>query len=967
MSLCRQESLPPRPASSSEWFADQDDYYHYRTVQDPSLSGQEEDQSCLKCQRSLNRQEILDAKIKRFLAHPITWKPSSDGSKLIGHMILNKNMIGDDLLPGSSNILGVKIVGGRITPSGTVGAIVDKVKRGSIAQTIGKLRQGDEVLEWNGRSLQGKTYEEVYDIISESKQEPQVELIVSRHLDQRIPMMGELPKASSFGDPMPSGHASITTSPLHHLRHSHHFQDHRFSARPRMSRRHTDIVSQAGDHNIHHSSHHQTLQHHHTYPDQDAPVLRQSSLGTHMPHRTRVRLSRSSTICGRVQVKLWYDISSLQLTVTVVSATELPPRGSGQPRNPYAKVILLPDRSEKSKRRTRTIGYTNDPKWNQTFVYSPLRITDLKSRALEVTLWDTDQYGYSDYLGESVIELSSAPLDDEAEWYLLGTHEETVAQLRQQQKLYLLPSDRLSPALSTVSRLSDSDVSEMDIIEYDSGLGLNTSRESWRTVPLADTSQSSFGSSNSPPLTTDDLRLRRATAGHNVDYYPHSLHELTPSGPMRGRVPRPRHQLLREAHMMASSLPSQYETGSNVNIRPIFRKALSQPSRSLSPVVSLHTPSEYHSGASLATMTPTGQLSRQTQVLWPASGSTGSAMSGYYGKKRQLPQVPPLSSRRSSRACRDQATLELEERARQWKLTHRAPSTETVNMQGMYSDSEVNTRTSYASEKLFYVHPIQRPASVAGQHRRGRGRCLARSMGPTYSPDRERLLASESSVPDPSSSFGQHRIMRPMQAESSPDMQSRARSGIRRGRSMADEWDSGSTASAISAFSEQPRQGRSLRHLVAQRSFDETGNRTSDTSSRPMTSKADSAPKQREQREHRRDSQSNQDITNTQKTMGQSSASIADDVKSEVTSEGAPESESGKTGSDAGTAGSVTGKKGKIGKLPKADSSSTSQLSLSGTKKRLGFQKKGSSSITIRRSEEVVPDQVKHLINPTNK
>ena len=41
---------------------------------------------------------------------------------------------------------------------------------------------GDEVVEWNGRSLQGKTFEEVYDIIFESKQESQVELIVQRPL-----------------------------------------------------------------------------------------------------------------------------------------------------------------------------------------------------------------------------------------------------------------------------------------------------------------------------------------------------------------------------------------------------------------------------------------------------------------------------------------------------------------------------------------------------------------------------------------------------------------------------------------------------------------------------------------------------------------------------------------------------------------------------------------------------------------
>ena len=41
---------------------------------------------------------------------------------------------------------------------------------------------GDEVVEWNGRSLQGASFEEVYDIILESKQEPQVELIVHRNV-----------------------------------------------------------------------------------------------------------------------------------------------------------------------------------------------------------------------------------------------------------------------------------------------------------------------------------------------------------------------------------------------------------------------------------------------------------------------------------------------------------------------------------------------------------------------------------------------------------------------------------------------------------------------------------------------------------------------------------------------------------------------------------------------------------------
>lgn len=42
--------------------------------------------------------------------------------------------------------------------------------------------KGDEVIEWNGRSLQGKSTQEVCDVIEESRHESQIELIVSRPL-----------------------------------------------------------------------------------------------------------------------------------------------------------------------------------------------------------------------------------------------------------------------------------------------------------------------------------------------------------------------------------------------------------------------------------------------------------------------------------------------------------------------------------------------------------------------------------------------------------------------------------------------------------------------------------------------------------------------------------------------------------------------------------------------------------------
>lgn len=61
-------------------------------------------------------------------------------------------------------------------------------------------------------------------------------------------------------------------------------------------------------------------------------------------------------IGGRIQIRLVFDPTTLQLFVTIVCAVGLQPRSPQQLRNPYCKLFLLPDRSEKSKRRTRTLA-----------------------------------------------------------------------------------------------------------------------------------------------------------------------------------------------------------------------------------------------------------------------------------------------------------------------------------------------------------------------------------------------------------------------------------------------------------------------------------------------------------------------------------------------------------------------------------------------------------------------------------
>ncbi|XP_067932794.1 regulating synaptic membrane exocytosis protein 2-like, partial [Watersipora subatra] len=121
----------------------------------------------------------INAKIKNFLAHPVAWSITSDGTHLKGHMILSRHLAREGK-PAEKAVLGLRVIGGRMGSNGEYGAFVTEVKPGGIADVIGHLRKDDEVIDWNGRCLRGLTNEEATDIINEAKSDPMVELIVLR-------------------------------------------------------------------------------------------------------------------------------------------------------------------------------------------------------------------------------------------------------------------------------------------------------------------------------------------------------------------------------------------------------------------------------------------------------------------------------------------------------------------------------------------------------------------------------------------------------------------------------------------------------------------------------------------------------------------------------------------------------------------------------------------------------------------
>ncbi|XP_070406996.1 regulating synaptic membrane exocytosis protein 2 isoform X27 [Nothobranchius furzeri] len=334
--------------------------------------------------------------------HPVTWQPSKDGDRLIGRILLNKRMKDGSVPRDSGALLGLKVVGGKMTESGRLCAFITKVRKGSLADTVGHLRPGDQVLEWNGKLLQGATFKEVYNIILESKPEPQVELVVSRPI-------GDIPRIPD------STHAQLESS-------SSSFESQKM----------------------------------------DRPSISVTS-----PMSPSILRDAPQYLSGQLSVKLWYDKVGHQLIVTILGAKDLPPREDGRPRNPYVKIYFLPDRSDKSKRRTKTVKKSLEPKWNQTFMYSPVHRREFRERMLEITLWDQARVREeeSEFLGEILIELETALLDDEPHWYKLQTHDVSSIPLpraspnAQRRQLH---GESPTRRLQRSQRISDSEISDYD-------------------------------------------------------------------------------------------------------------------------------------------------------------------------------------------------------------------------------------------------------------------------------------------------------------------------------------------------------------------------------------------------------------------------------------------------------------------------------------------------------------------------
>ncbi|XP_054676937.1 regulating synaptic membrane exocytosis protein 1 isoform X37 [Grus americana] len=494
-------------------------------------------------------------------SHPVTWQPSKEGDRLIGRVILNKRTT----MPKESGaLLGLKVVGGKMTELGRLGAFITKVKKGSLADVVGHLRAGDEVLEWNGKPLPGATNEEVYNIILESKSEPQVEIIVSRPI-------GDIPRIPETSHPPLESSSSSFES-------------------QKMERPSISVISPTSPGAL-----------------RDAPQV----------------------LPGQLSVKLWYDKVGHQLIVNVLQATDLPPRVDGRPRNPYVKMYFLPDRSDKSKRRTKTVKKSLEPKWNQTFLYSHVHRRDFRERMLEITVWDQPrvQEEESEFLGEILIELETALLDDEPHWYKLQTHDESSLPLPQPSpfmpRRHVHGGESTSKKLQRSRPISDSDISDYDV---DDGIGV---------VPPVGY-RSSTRESKSTTLTVPEQQRTTHHRSRSV-----SPHRGDDQGRTRSRLPNvPLQRSLDEIHQMRRSRsPTRHHDASRTPVdyrsRDMDSQYLSDQERQSRKVERYSSQKQTRKGSA----TETERIHQQgSPTQSPPADTSFSSRRG-----RQLPQVPVRS------------------------------------------------------------------------------------------------------------------------------------------------------------------------------------------------------------------------------------------------------------------------------------------------------------------------------------
>lgn len=148
-----------------------------------------------------------------------------------------------------------------------------------------------------------------------------------------------------------------------------------------------------------------------------------SSIEDPNERRERGAATRKDEGFGQIRCGLRYDRTRGKLIIRVYEARDLINTDKNSLSDPYVRLLLLPDKRKKTKRRTRIIKDSLAPVFDETFEYD-MTYEEAKLKTLDVTvkndrsLFSTEKV----FMGQALVPLANYNLDDGSlvdDWFTL--------------------------------------------------------------------------------------------------------------------------------------------------------------------------------------------------------------------------------------------------------------------------------------------------------------------------------------------------------------------------------------------------------------------------------------------------------------------------------------------------------------------------------------------------------------------
>eukprot|EP00051_Salpingoeca_urceolata_P003262 m.56467 g.56467 ORF g.56467 m.56467 type:complete len:638 (-) comp12616_c0_seq2:86-1999(-) len=107
------------------------------------------------------------------------------------------------------------------------------------------------------------------------------------------------------------------------------------------------------------------------------------------------------------------------LRVRINKAVGLPAADLNGLSDPYVKMYIQPDKSKKTKKKSKVVQRTLDPEYNEEFMWE--LPADIRGRKLQITIWDWDRFNPNDFLGAMTFPLEELMEEETAKkgWFVV--------------------------------------------------------------------------------------------------------------------------------------------------------------------------------------------------------------------------------------------------------------------------------------------------------------------------------------------------------------------------------------------------------------------------------------------------------------------------------------------------------------------------------------------------------------------